>query len=151
MPSTSICAVGFLCLLGALAACCSGERPCVSGQVRPRPIYVAPEAFCALERQIDGLNHLFAPYETAMDRCAFPKRVCKRLIQINDDLKHVNAEMISREAAPERVARQLVHIDRNLSWVESKTCVPAPPDACCKSPRAMAASLDAQLAAARAQ
>jgi len=148
MPSTTTYGVGFLCLLGALAACCTDARPCVSGKVRPRPIYVAPEAFCALEGEIDGLNHRFAPYTTAMDRCAFPRRVCKRLIQINDDLQHVNAEMISREVAPEKIARQLAHIEMDLRWVESKTCVPAPPDACAKSPRAMAASLDAQLAPA---
>ena len=148
MPSTSTRTVGFICLVGALAACRSPEQPCVSGQVRPRPIYVSPEAFCGLERQMDGLNHRFAPYGTAMDRYAFPKRVCKRLIQINEDLQHVNAEMISREVAPEKIARQLVHIDVDLSWVESKICVPAPPDACCKSPRAMAAGLDAQLAPA---
>ena len=83
-----------------------------------------------------------------MDHCAFPKRVCKRLIQINGDLQHVNAEMISREVAPEKIARQLVRIDEDLRWVESKIGVPVSPDACCKSPRAMAASLDAQLAPA---
>ncbi len=148
MPSTMTRTVGFLSLLGALAACCSDARPCVSGQVRPRPIYVAPEAFCALEEEIDGLNHRFAPYVSAMDHCAFPRRVCKRLIRVNDDLQHVNAEMISREVAPKNIARQLARIASDLNWIESKTCVPALPDACGKSPRVMAASLDAQLAPA---
>ena len=148
MPSTITRTVGFLCLLGALAACCSDVRPCVSGKVRPRPIYVAPEAFCALEGEIDGLNHRFAPYANAMDHCAFPGRVCKRLIRVNDDLQHVNAEMISREVAPKSIEHQLAHIASDLNWIESKVCVPAPPDACCKSPQTMAASLDAQLSPA---
>ena len=149
MPSPVTRAVGFLCLVGTLVACHSPEQPCISGKVRPRPIYVAPEAFCALEGQIDGLNHRFASYEAAMDRCALPKRVCQRLIQIDNDLQHVNAEMISREVAPEKVARQLVHIEADLSWVKEKIRVVAPPDACCKDGRAMTASLDAQLAAQR--
>ena len=149
MPSMTTRGVGFLCLLGALAACCSVERPCVSGQVRPRPVYFAPEAFCALEGQIDGLNHRFAPYQDAMDRCAFPARVCKRLIRVNEDLQHVNAGMISREVAPKSIERQLARIASDLEWIESKACVPAPPDACAKSPRAMAAALDAQLAGAK--
>ena len=149
MPSDITCMVGGLCLLGVLAACCSADRPCVSGQVRPRPVYVAPETFCALERKTDWLNHRFAPYAEAMDRCAFPRRVCKQLIQINEDLQHVNAEIISREVAPEKIERQLTRIASALDWAQSHTCVPAPQDACCKSPRAMAASLDAQRAAAR--
>ena len=151
MPSTTTRGVGFLCLLGALAACCSGERPCVSGQMRARPVYFAPEAFCALEAEINGLSHRFAPYQDAMDRCAFPKRVCKRLIRVNEELQHVSAEMISREVAPKSLERQLEHIAADLRWIESNACVPAPPDACAKSPRAMAAALDAQLDAEKKQ
>ena len=77
--------------------------------------------------------------------------MCKRLIQINGNLQHVNAELISREVSPEKIERQLGRIESDLSWVESMTSVPAPPDACCKSPRAMATSLDAQLAASKNQ
>jgi len=117
--------------------------------MRPRPIYVDPEGFCALQREIDCLNHRFAPYEPAMDHCVFPKRICQRLIRVDNDLLHVNAEMISREVAPEKIQRQVNRIDADLSWIEAQTCVAAPPDKCNKSPREMAASLDAQLAAQR--
>ena len=142
-------AVGFLSLAAGVAGCCSPQLPCVSGKMRPHPIYVDPEAFCALEQQIDCLNHRFTPYEVAMDRCVLPKRVCKRVIDIDNDLQHANAEMISREVAPEKIVRQLARIESDLSWVEARLCVETPPNACCKSPRAMAASLDAQLAATR--
>jgi len=151
MPSTVARGVGVFCLVGALVACRSPEQPCVSGKMRPRPIHVAPEAFCTLERQIDTLNHRFAPYAAAMDHCVFPRLICKRLIRLNGDLQHVNAEMISQEVAPEKIERQLERIEADLSWLEAKTCVAAPPDQCAKSPRAMAASLDAQLAAANGQ
>ena len=94
-------------------------------------MYIEPEVFCRLERQVDCLNHRFRPYETAMDRYAFPKPVCKRLIQLDNDLEHVNAELISREVPPEKIQRQIDRIDCDLSWVESVTCVARPPDRCC--------------------
>jgi hypothetical protein len=149
MPGTTTRTVGFLCLLGVLGACCTPDRPCVSGQMRPRPVYVAPEAFCALERQIDCFNHRFAPYEAVMDKGIFPKRICKRLIQINEDLQHINAAMISREIAPEKIARQLDRMEADLGWIETQISVPVFPNACCKSPAEMAASLDVQRAAQR--
>ncbi|MCX6967906.1 MAG: hypothetical protein NTZ46_09065 [Verrucomicrobia bacterium] len=144
-------ATGFLLLAAMLTACRSPDRVCVSGQMRPHPIYVAPEAFCALGEEIACLNHRFAPYEVAMDRCVLPKKICNRLIAIDNDLQNLNAAMISREIAPEKMARQLERLEADLSKVEAQLCVVMPPDACCKSPRTMAASLNTQLAAVRRQ
>jgi len=130
MFSTIIRSVAFIWLLAALSACQSPCRPCISGWTRPAPVFVDPEAFCALERQIDCLNHRFKPYERAMDRCHYPKRVCKRLIKIDNNLQHANAEMLSHEVAPEKMQRQLDHIYRDLQWVEERIC-PIPPTNYC--------------------
>ena len=117
--------------------------------MRPRPIYVDPKSFCALEPQIDSLTHQLAPYEYAMDRYHFPRRVCNQLIQLDIDIQHVNAEMISREVAPEIIQRQIDRIAGDFSWVQAQSCVLESPNHCNKSPQAMAASLDVQLAADR--
>ena len=132
-----------LCACLALTACHSLRLPCISGLVRPAPIYVDPEGFCALQQEIRCLNHRFAPYQRAMDNCHFPKPVCKRLIRIDDALQHINAAILSREIAPEKIQRQIHWIQRDLSWVEARIGVYPNLDLCCKSPEAMAASLDA--------
>jgi len=134
MPPAIKRVVGMMFLLAVLAACCPPCRPCVSSGLRSAPIYIEPEAFCRLEWQVDCLNHRFRIYETAMDRYAFPKPICKRLIQVDNDLEHVNAELISREVPPQKVQRQIDRIASDLNWIEASTCVARPPDMCCHSP-----------------
>ncbi|MEI7958999.1 MAG: hypothetical protein WCI40_07805 [Verrucomicrobiota bacterium] len=148
-PSLIPRAMVALCLMAVVAGCCQPRLPCISGQMRPHPIFVDPEGFCALEAEIDCLNHRFAPYEAAMDRCPFPKRVCRRLVKVDNDLQHVSAALISREIAPEKVQRDVDRIEADLAWIASQTSMTAPPNKCCKSRRAMGGSLNAQLAAQR--
>ena len=130
----SIRGLGAACLLMALAACRSPCLPCISGEVRYSPIYVDVEAFGTLTQQINCLNHRMAPLERAMDHRHFPRRLCKRLIQLDDDVQHVRAELLSREVAPEKIQRQIDHIELELDRIETETGTVACPEMCCKSP-----------------
>lgn len=143
------CVAGTLCLLAGCQSHC--PRPCISGETRPHPIYVDPQGFRSLKRQVECLNHRFAPFETAMDRTALPKCLCKRLIRVDNDLQHVNAAVFSREIAPEKIQRQIDRVALELCCIEAETGIAAGRNSCCKSRRTMAGSLEADLARAMRQ
>lgn len=125
--------MGVACLLLALAGCQTPCLPCISGKMRTTPVYVDPEGYRSLSIQIDNLNHRFSPYQTAMDRLHFPRRICKWLVQIDNDLQHANAVLISREVAPEKIQWQVDRIERNLNKVEAEFGGVFPPlERCCK-------------------
>lgn len=121
-----------LFLLAGLSGCESPCKPCVSGWVRPAPVYIAPEAYCSLTQQIAVLNHQFKPYEIAMDRYHFREGICRQLKRIDNDLQRVNSEILHHEVGPEKMQRQVNKIARDLAWVAERTCVQPLPDCCCR-------------------
>ena len=112
-----ICTVA--CLPLAFASCRVDDFACNARRNAPAIQPMTAEYRC-LKTRVNRLNHEMVPLEDKFDKCAYPKRLLKQIAHLDEDVQHVNAEMVLREVPPERVECQLARIDQRLFRIETE-------------------------------
>jgi len=100
-----------------LFASCADEFGCRRRQIAA-PIFPMTPADLQLRRQINKINHEMSPLDARFDQCAYPRPILKQIAHLDEQVNHVNAELVLREVSPEEMRHQIGFINRQLARVE---------------------------------